>query len=129
MSSRFGVIVQAIGVAALGAVVYFAFLQPGDPNPLSGIEVEGDLPAEAVPGETAKRNRGRSTPGGEDGRTSPARAVGIRLIPTSPSGIPPTPAIDTETPTGEQYQDAAARVLGQVVRAQPSVQARQDPAP
>ena len=131
--SRFGIVAQAVGVAAWAAVVYFAFLQPGDPNPLSGIEVEGNLPAEAPPSQTANRNGNRSSSrdgGARTTRTTRAtRAPGVRLVPTSPSGDVPTLVIDPDTPAGSQYGDAVARILGRVGRSTRSVQAGQDPAP
>jgi hypothetical protein len=130
MRSRFGIVAQAVGVAAWAAVVYFAFLQPGDPNPLSGIEVEGDLPAETPPIQAANHNRGRPSPDERGARTR--RAAGIRLAPTSPTspgGGLPTVTTDPDTPAGSQYGNAVARVLGLVGRSTQSIQAGRDPAP
>jgi hypothetical protein len=117
----FAIALQALGVAALGAIVYFAFLQPSDPNPLSGIEVEGDIPAGLTPGEgRATGQRNRRTPAGPARRGDGTRTLAdIRLIPVPPGdaipGQPGTPVDgDGATPTGEQYDSAVARILGRV---------------
>jgi hypothetical protein len=112
----FAIALQALGVAALGVIVYIAFLQPSDPNPLSGIEVEGDIPAGVTPGNgQATRQRNRKSPArrGDGTRT----LAGIRLIPAQPGDaipVPPGAPVDSDTPTGEQYDSAVARILGRV---------------
>ena len=117
----FPIALQALGVAALAAIVYFAFLHPSDPNPLSGIQVEGDIPAGATPGNNGTAgHRNRKTPvrPGERNRT----LAGIRLVPIQPGDAtpaPPGPPVDGNTPTGSQYGSAVARVLGRVARAEP----------
>ena len=121
MTARiFAIALQALGVAALAALVYIAFLQPSDPNPLSGIEVEGEIPAGVTPGSGQAAGR----PTGQRNRRSPARhgdgtrtLAGIRLIPVQPGDaipVPPGAPVDGDTPTGEQYDSAVARVLGRV---------------
>jgi len=117
----FAIALQALGVAALGVIVYFAFLQPSDPNPLSGIEVEGDIPAGVTPAgngqATGQRNR-KSPAGRGDGTRTLA---GIRLIPVQPGDaipVPPGAPVDSDTPTGEQYDSAVARILGRVAGAE-----------
>jgi hypothetical protein len=116
----FAIALQALGVAALGVIVYFAFLAPSDPNPLSGIEVDGDIPAGVTPGNgqaTGQQHRRSSARRGDGTRT----LVGIRLIPVQPGDaipVPPGAPGDSDTPTGSQYGSEVARVLGQVARAE-----------
>jgi hypothetical protein len=117
----FPVALQALGVAALAAVVYFAFLHPSDPNPLSGIQVEGDIPAAVTPPDNAPAGqRGHKAPAQ---RAAPGRTLaGIRLVPESPGGttaVPTAPPVDGDAPTGSQYGSSVARVLGRVARAEP----------
>ena len=120
MTARiFAIALQALGVAALGAIVYFAFLQPSDPNPLSGIEVEGDIPAGVTPGTgQATGQRNSKPPAGPARRGDGTRTLaGIRLIPVQPGDaipVPPGAPVDSDTPTGEQYDSAVARILGRV---------------
>ena len=124
MTARiFAIALQALGVAALGVIVYFAFLQPSDPNPLSGIEVEGDIPAAGVtPGNgQATGQRNSKSPAGPARRGDGARTLaGIRLVPVQPGdAIPAAQAAPevpggADTPTGEQYDSAVARILGRV---------------
>ena len=124
----FPIALQALGVAALAAIVYLAFLHPSDPNPLSGIQVEGDIPAGVTPGNNgATGHRNRKTPArrGDRSRT----LAGIRLVPVpgdatpvqpgDATPAPPGPPVDGDTPTGSQYGSAIARVLGRVARAEP----------
>ncbi len=125
----FPIALQALGVAALAAIVYFAFLHPSDPNPLSGIHVEGDIPAGGTPGNNGTAGqRNRKTPArrGDRSRT----LAGIRLIPVQPgtaipvlpgTAIPAAPGApgDSDTPTGSQYGSDVARVLGRVTRVEP----------
>jgi hypothetical protein len=115
----FAIALQALGVAALGAIVYFAFLQPSDPNPLSGIEVEGDIPAGVTHGNgQAAAQRDRKSPAGPARRDGGTRTLaGIRLIPVQPGDAIPSPPggpVGGDTPTGEQYDSAVARILGRV---------------
>jgi hypothetical protein len=128
VSSRFGIAAQALGVAALAALVYFAFLQPSDPDPLSGIEVEGDFPTQVTAGDgKAARSQGRrgastSRRGASAGAGAGAGSVPlIRLVPVVPgssSPVPPTLA-DNETPVGTQYDSAVARIIGRASGARP----------
>jgi hypothetical protein len=128
MSSRFGVAAQALGVAALGVLVYFAFLQPSDPNPLSGVEVDGTLPAgttptdEAVGGRRSAQSRARARARAQRG-AGPLPLAGIRLVPVTPGEPPPLSGppslVDDETPTGSQYDSVVARVLGRIAPSQP----------
>ena len=120
MTARiFAIALQALGVAALGVIVYFAFLQPSDPNPLSGIEVEGDIPAGVTPGNgEATGQRNRKSPASPARRGDGTRTLaGIRLIPVQPGDAIPAPPgapVGSDTPTGEQYDSAVARILGRV---------------
>jgi hypothetical protein len=124
VSSRFGIAAQALGVAALGAIVYFAFLAPSDPDPLSGIEVDGNLPADVTPGnETATGGRNRQA----GPRRRVVRSGGlatIRLVPVTPgapaasTSTPPSLA-ENETPVGEQYESQVARILARAARDEP----------
>jgi hypothetical protein len=117
VSSRFGIAAQALGVAALAALVYFAFLQPSDPDPLSGIEVEGDFPTQVTAGDgKAARSQGRkrastSRRGAEAGAGSVPLIRLVPVVPGSSSPVPPTLA-DNETPVGTQYDSAVARIIG-----------------
>jgi hypothetical protein len=122
MSSRLGIAAQGLGVAALAALVYFAFLQPSDPDPLSGIEVDGDLPAEVTGGnEQAAAQRGRKPDSRRRSGAGSRPVPRIRLVPVVPgtsAPVPPTVAsptpADPETPAGSQYDSAVARLLGRV---------------
>lgn len=126
VSSRFGIAAQALGVAALAALVYFAFLQPSDPDPLSGIEVEGDFPTQVTAGDgkaaRSQSRRAASTSGRGAGVEAGAGSVPrIRLVPVVPgssSPVPPTLA-DNETPVGTQYDSAVARIIGRASGARP----------
>jgi hypothetical protein len=129
MSSRFGIAAQGLGVAVLAALVYVAFLAPSDPDPLSGVEVDGDLPAGVAGGSDGNRGtagrKGREGPASRGARSGPL--AGIQLIPVPPGTAPPdttAPAppsfvVDDETPIGSQYGSAVTRVLRRVARAEP----------
>ena len=126
MRSRFGIATQALGVAALGALVYFAFLQPSDPDPLSGIEVDGDLPSQVTAGNGHAEGRDRNA-GARNGAAGRSRVPRIRLVPVVPGATPSLPGSEpsvpptlagNDTPTGSQYESAVARVLGRVAREQ-----------
>jgi hypothetical protein len=123
VSPRLGIVAQAIGVVALGSVVYFAFLSPEDPDPLTGIEIEDGVrlnPPKFTTG--ARRQGGPDKPKGN--RRRPRRSTTLpRLVPT-PSPLEPvvTEPVVTEpidTPSGSQYADGVARIVGRVASARP----------
>ncbi len=140
MSSRIGIVLQAIVVIALGSIVYLAFLSPEDPDPLTGIEVENGVritPSQVTggrrhddPGSTrAQRRRHHHDP--EDRkrkrkRNRPRRSATLpRLVATPPpsSAVPlpaakPVVTAPIDTPSGSQYADGVARIVGMVGRAQ-----------
>jgi hypothetical protein len=122
VSSRFGILAQGLGVAALAALVYFAFLQPSDPDPLSGIEVEGNLPTQVTGGNgQAAKPRGRESATRRGARSGVGPVPRIRLVPVVPGAspvVPPTLA-DNDTPPSSQYDSAVARILGRVSGARP----------
>ena len=111
MSSKSSTIAaQAIGVATLGAIVYFAFLSPDDPGTLSEIEVNDGVTVQA-PRPSVQHPR-RQQPAAK-----PRRASKRKITPP----VPVTPAPTTvsppgDTPAGAQYADAVARILGAVTR-------------
>jgi hypothetical protein len=122
VSPRLGIVAQAVGVVALGSLVYFAFLSPEDPDPLTGIEIEDGVRITPPKFTTNGRHGGPDKP--KDGRRRPRRSATLpRLIPTpSPSEPVVTEPVVTEpidTPSGSQYVDGVARILGRVASARP----------
>jgi hypothetical protein len=104
---------QAIGVVILGAVVYFAFLKPGNPGTLSEIEVNDGVTVEA-PRPSVHHPR-RQQPGAKPRDTAaPRHAPGPATAATPEKTTPPP-----ETPVGSQYADAVARILDSVARGAP----------
>ena len=122
MSPRLGIVAQAIGVVALGSVVYLAFLSPEDPDPLTGIEIEDGVrlnPPEFT--TNGRRNGGPHKPKRARARRP---ATLPRLVPTpslSPEPIVTEPVVTEpiDTPPGSQYADGVARILGRVASARP----------
>lgn len=116
MRSRIGITLQGLGVAALAAIVYFAFLSPNDSGPLTGIDVEP--PAEEPPKQrTAKRDKRAPRP------DRPRRRAAQATLPVAlPAGTPPqattiTPSPDS--PVGSQYTSTVARILNRLSPATP----------
>jgi hypothetical protein len=114
LSSRLGVAVQVIAVAALAVVVYLAFLKPNDSDPLSGIQVDDGAQIEASPPRETDRNRERRRPRVEnrkrDGKPR-VREVGVPAPEWEPS------TADAGTPVGSQYVSEVTRISQQVTRA------------
>ena len=112
MRSRLGMAAQALGVAALGAIVYFAFLSPNDSGPLTGIDVEP--PLEQPPPERHANKRKKPEP--KPDRPRPVKAARV------PRSTPVVPSVEVEpvadTPAGAQYAGTVARILGEVSRSQ-----------
>jgi hypothetical protein len=136
VSPRLGFVAQAIGVVALGSAVYLAFLSPEDPDPLTGIEVEDGVrlnPPEFTMGGRREGGPGQpkrvpGEPRRVPGKPQRARAQRLttipRLVPTlSPSSeavvTQPVVTEPVDTPSGIQYADGVARILGRVASAQP----------
>ena len=116
MSPRLGIVAQAIGVVALGSIVYFAFLSPEDPDPLTGIEIENGVGITPPQFTTdGRRQGGPDKP--KDSRTRRATTL-PRLVPTQPTSEP-TVTEPINTPSGSQYADGVARILGRVASARP----------
>ena len=105
---KLGIAAQAIGVVALGAIVYFAFLSPDDSGPLSGIDVQP--PVEGQPPERQAGKSKKSKPQSRRSRlaaASPSRPILPGSVPTE--GLPPV-----DSPAGSQYAGTVARILGQL---------------
>ena len=122
MSPRLGIVAQAIGVVALGSVVYFAFLSPEDPDPLTGIEIEDGVRI-TPPDFTADGRRKHGPDKPKDGRARRSATL-PRLVPTPSPSLEPvvTEPVGTEpidTPSGSQYADGVARIVGRVASARP----------
>jgi hypothetical protein len=127
-----GIVAQAIGVAALGSLVYFAFLSPEDPDPLTGIEIEDGV--RITPPEFTADGRRKGGPDRpKDGRRRRSATL-PRLVPkpspslepvvtepvgTEPVGTEPVGTEPIDTPSGSQYADAVARIVGRVASARP----------
>jgi hypothetical protein len=113
--SKLGIAAQAIGVLALIAIVYGAFLRPDDPDPLTGIEIEDGAALEAAPFVGGERRRGRSN--------GPARVAkrsrGPATVAESELGVEHVDTIAADTPAAAQYSGGVARILDQVARARP----------
>ena len=114
VSSRIGIAAQAIGVAALATIVYFAFLQPNDSDPLQSIDVDDGLEVEAAPGPARRHRQGRAPR--KRGGTVPAQlAPSGPALPAPPEPPATIPAADT--PADSQYETVVARILARVARA------------
>lgn len=109
-----GIALQAVGVAALGAIVYFAFLSPNDSGPLTGIDV--DPPFEQQPPERQATKRHKPAPRPDRPRRRGARRASLPVVPASP---PPPIDLVPDSPSDAQYSATVARVLDQVARAAP----------
>jgi hypothetical protein len=132
MSPRAGLIAQIIGVIALGSVVYLALLTPEEPDPLTAIEVENGAhlapPKSAREGRAARPGQAGATRRHEKHRNRNdkprlARRHGMtrlpRLVAAQPPPSEPTVTDRLDTPSGSQYADSVARILGQVAGAAP----------
>jgi hypothetical protein len=111
-----GLVAQAVGVAALGAVVYFAFLNPGDPGTLSEIAVSDGVTVTA-PQPSAHHPR-RQLPAPKP-RRARKRGAPTPAITPSTTPNPETTPPSADTPVGSQYADAVARILDSVARGSP----------
>jgi hypothetical protein len=125
---RLGIVAQAIGVVALGSLVYLAFLSPEDPDPLTGIEIEDGVRIDPPRFTTNGGRQGRPDQQGRPDkpkRARPRRPAALpRLVPTPPPSFEPvvTEPVVTEpvdTPSGVQYADGVARIMGRVASARP----------
>ncbi len=107
--SRVGIAVQAVGVAALGIVVYFAFLHPDGSNTPTTIEVD-DGAEISVPPQRSRRTKDKP----KDPKPKSRRAKRA----SGPVFLPPPPVAGTngDTPTESQYETVVARILGDVAR-------------
>jgi len=127
MTRRSAVILalQAAVVGVLVAVVYLTLLAPEDNQPLFDVSVPpgpGQLAPQGPRGDERRRgDEGRR----EERRRAPDRPRRSRRLaaPPAPEGtgpdateppVPATPAPPPETPTGDQYADAVARILGEL---------------
>jgi hypothetical protein len=115
LNSRLGIALQAIAVAALVAVVYVAFLKPGDSGPLTVIDVRDgtDEPSRsraAASGELAGPPRA-----GADGESGDEGAAPSALGP--PAEDPEVDVVEVDTPAASQYVSAAARITARVAGA------------
>jgi hypothetical protein len=132
MSPRVGLITQIFGVVALGSVVYMALLTPDEPDPLTAIEVENGAhvapPKPAREGRVARPGQAGATRRHDRHRNSSekprlARRHGMtrlpRLVAAQPPPSEPTVTDRLDTPSGSQYADSVARILGQVAGTAP----------
>jgi hypothetical protein len=111
--SRVGIAAQAVGVAALGIVVYFAFLHPDGSNTPTSIQVD-DGAEVSVPPERSRRTKDKHRDPNSQPRKA-QRASRPAFVPPPP--VAPVAGTNGDTPTESQYQTAVARILGDVARA------------
>jgi type IV secretory pathway VirB10-like protein len=107
-----GIAAQAVGVVALGAVVYFAFLHTDGSDTPTSIEVDDGVEV-SVPPQRSRRPepKPKANPRPRKAKRAPRPVA----VPRPPA--PPIAEDDVDTPIGSQYQSVVARILGDVARA------------
>jgi len=119
-SQRRTFVLQAVGVAVVIGVIFFAFLRPTEVDDLSGIEAPGnDGSTFGVPGESDETKNGSRNDRGDGDRISdrpdPARAasgsMGDPLVP--PVSDPLVPPVDND-PVGDQYTSATTALMNRI---------------
>ena len=108
--SRVGIAAQAVGVAALGIVVYFAFLHPDGSDTPTRIQVDDGVEVSVPP------QRSRRTENKPKGRPTKTERAPRQDVVAQPPGAPVVET-NTDTPAASQYETAVARILGEVARA------------
>jgi hypothetical protein len=120
--------VQAAVVGVLVAIVVVTLLAPEENDPLFDVSVPPE-PSQVAPqgprgdegrrGDEGTREQRSGEPGGAPQERPPAAPSGPAEI--SPdaaappiAAVPAPPAEPAETPTGDQYADAVARILGEL---------------
>jgi hypothetical protein len=107
-------VLQAVGVAVIVGVIFFAFLRPSDVGDLSGIDASGDDGATAgVPGEGLHRgNHGRNRPRNDDRASNrPRRGVTSGSVGSGGLALPPA----GDDPAGDQYTSTVAALMTRVM--------------
>jgi hypothetical protein len=111
LSSRLGIALQAVAVAALAVVVYVAFLKPGDSDPLTEIQVDDGAQVEMSPPPARERDR-RPPRAAKQPRKAVPRVTRSQA-PSQPADAAPPEIADVETPAGSQYVSSVARIAQQ----------------
>ena len=113
MRSRVGIAAQAVGVAALGIVVYFAFLHPDGSDTPTSIQVDDGVEV-SVPPQRSRRTENK--PKDPKPRPTKAKRAPRQDVVAQPP-VAPVAEANTDTPAGSQYETVVARILGEVARA------------
>jgi hypothetical protein len=106
-------VLQAVGVAVVVGVIFFAFLRPSDVGELSGIDAPGDDGSTfGIPGDGREGGKdARSQAGSDERGSNPTRSV-LASAPASNGGLGPPPAADD--PAGDQYTSTAIALMNRV---------------
>lgn len=137
MTGRYRTVaLQAIGVAAIAAFIFFTFLRPDTPGDLSGIEAPGSSGGPIVvnpdPNDDQNKNGGDNDPpelGPRGMRGGPQTSGGLDelgdlgdsdsgpgVVPGGDTPPPPGGDGDGEDPPDSQYEDLVSRLMEQVGR-------------
>ncbi|HYH61512.1 MAG TPA: hypothetical protein VD766_06565 [Solirubrobacterales bacterium] len=121
MSGRYRTVaLQAVGVAAIAAIIFIAFLRPDEPGDLSGIDAPGgeeqpvvSSPPDDKPKKSGKRGneRGANDKGPSQGS---AGGNGERNGPGGTGTSDEDDTFDGDTPPDDQYDDLVTRLLSRV---------------
>jgi hypothetical protein len=105
-------VLQAVGVAVVIGVVFFAFLRPTDVGELSGIDAPGDDgPTFGIPGDGSERGKNRrGEPRGEN-RASNRPDSALTSASVSRGG---PAATSSDDPAGDQYTSTATALMNRV---------------
>jgi hypothetical protein len=105
-------VLQAVGVAVVIGVIFFAFLRPDDVSELSGIDAPGDDgPTFGLPGDRSERGKhGRDEPR-SDNQVSNQPQSALASASVSNGRSPATPADD---PAGDQYTSTVTALMNRV---------------
>jgi hypothetical protein len=111
-SQRRTFVLQAVGVAVVIGVIFFAFLRPTEVDDLSGLKAPGnDGSTFGVPGEGDKTKKGSRKDRGNGDRVSdrqdPAKAA------SGSKGDPLVPPV-IDGPVGDQYTSTTTALMNRV---------------
>jgi hypothetical protein len=106
-------VLQAVGVAVVIGVIFFAFLRPTDVGELSGIDAPGDDgPTFGIPGDGRERGKdARGEPRSDDRASNRTRSA---LTSASASGGGPAVPPAGDDPAGDQYTSTATALMSRV---------------
>jgi len=115
-SQRRTFVLQAVSVAVVVGVIFFAFLRPSELGELSGIEAPGgDGPTFVLPGDAEKRKNSQEGPKSDARKADRRDSAGSGFVaslsgPDDGSELVPT----GNDPTGDQYTSTAAALLDRI---------------